>query len=83
MRKIIAVISLTLDGVMQAPGRPDGDRRGAFEHGGWALAYNDRVMMETMGKGMAGGTVAVRATHLPGLLRRLARTQRQPACLGH
>ena len=23
MRKIVAVISLTLDGVMQAPGRPD------------------------------------------------------------
>ena len=36
MRKIVATISLTLDGVMQAPGRPDEDRRGGFEHGGWA-----------------------------------------------
>ena len=53
MRKIVAVISLTLDGVMQAPGRPEEDRRGGFEHGGWAGAYNDPVMMQTMGKGMA------------------------------
>ena len=53
MRKIVAVISLTLDGVMQAPGRPDEDRRGGFEHGGWAGAYNDPVMMQSMVKGMA------------------------------
>ena len=53
MRKIVATISLTLDGVMQAPGRPDEDRRGGFEHGGWALPYRDKVMMEAMGKGMA------------------------------
>jgi dihydrofolate reductase len=55
MRKIVAVISLTLDGVMQAPGRPDEDRRGGFEHGGWALAYHDPVMMKAMGEGMAQG----------------------------
>ena len=24
---------------MQAPGRPDEDRRGGFEHGGWATSY--------------------------------------------
>ena len=53
MRKIVAVTSLTLDGVMQAPGRPDEDRRGGFEHGGWALPYSDSVMMQAMGKGMA------------------------------
>ena len=55
MRKIVATISLTLDGVMQAPGRPDEDRRGGFEHGGWAGAYNDPVMMKAMGEGMAQG----------------------------
>ena len=55
MRKIVATNSLTLDGVMQAPGRPDEDRRGGFEHGGWARAYNDAVMMKAMGEGMAQG----------------------------
>jgi len=53
MRRIVATVSLTLDGVMQAPGRPDEDRCGGFEHGGWAVAYNDSVMMDAMGKGMA------------------------------
>jgi dihydrofolate reductase len=53
MRKVVATISVSLDGVMQAPGRPDEDRRGGFEHGGWALPYFDPVMMEAMGKGMA------------------------------
>jgi hypothetical protein len=28
---------MTLDGVMQAPGRPEEDDRDGFEHGGWAL----------------------------------------------
>jgi len=44
MSKIVAFTSLTLDGVMQAPGRPDEDRRGGFEHGGWATPYADSVM---------------------------------------
>jgi dihydrofolate reductase len=39
MRKIIVFTNLTLDGVMQAPGRPDEDPRGGFEHGGWAVPY--------------------------------------------
>jgi dihydrofolate reductase len=53
MSKVVVTNSLTLDGVMQAPGRPDEDRRGGFEHGGWALPYADAVMGEEMGKGMA------------------------------
>jgi dihydrofolate reductase len=38
---VVAMIGITLDGVMQAPARPDEDRRGGFEHGGWALPYSD------------------------------------------
>jgi dihydrofolate reductase len=53
MRKIVAVLSLTLDGVMQAPGRKDEDTRGGFAHGGWAGPYFDPVMMKTMGEGMS------------------------------
>jgi dihydrofolate reductase len=34
--KVVVFENLTLDGVMQAPGRPDEDPRGGFTHGGWA-----------------------------------------------
>ena len=40
MSKVIVFTNLTLDGVMQAPARPDEDRRGGFEHGGWGAPYN-------------------------------------------
>ncbi len=39
MSKVVVFTNLTLDGVMQAPGRPDEDRRGGFEHGGLATPY--------------------------------------------
>ncbi|MET0554433.1 MAG: dihydrofolate reductase family protein [Vicinamibacteria bacterium] len=55
MRRIVAVVSLTLDGVMQAPGRADEDRRGGFAHGGWAQRFFDPVMLEAMGEGMSQG----------------------------
>ena len=54
MRKVVVFTSLTLDGVMQAPGRPDEDTRGGFEHGGWALPYNDEVMGKVLAENMAG-----------------------------
>jgi dihydrofolate reductase len=53
MRKVVVTNSLTLDGVMQAPGRADEDVRGGFDRGGWALPYNDPVMGRVMGEGMA------------------------------
>jgi dihydrofolate reductase len=39
MGRVIVFTNLTLDGVMQAPGRPEEDRRGEFTHGGWATPY--------------------------------------------
>ena len=55
MSKVVVVNNMTLDGVMQAPGRPDEDTRGGFEHGGWAQPYNDPVMARKMGEGMSAG----------------------------
>jgi len=39
MRKVVVFTNLTLDGVMQAPGRREEDFRGGFQHGGWAAPY--------------------------------------------
>jgi dihydrofolate reductase len=55
MSEGVVIEHLTLDGVMQAPGRPDEDLHGGFEHGGWAVPNNDEVMGRVMGKGMAQG----------------------------
>jgi dihydrofolate reductase len=55
MREITVFNSISLDGVMQAPGRPDEDPRGGFQHGGWALSYADPVMAAVAGEGMARG----------------------------
>jgi dihydrofolate reductase len=55
MRDLVVIEHVTLDGVMQAPGRPDEDRRGGFEHGGWAVPNTDDVMAGVMAEGMADG----------------------------
>ncbi len=43
MGKIVVFENVSLDGVMQAPGRPDEDLRGGFQHGGWGIPYADPV----------------------------------------
>jgi dihydrofolate reductase len=55
MGRLRVVESLTLDGVMQAPGRPDEDTRDGFEHGGWAIPYVDDGMGRAMGEQMGRG----------------------------
>jgi dihydrofolate reductase len=68
--KVVVVENVTLDGVMQAPGGADEDARGGFPYGGWGHRYVDRVMAETMGKGMSeagsgdgGGMIFGRRTY--------------------
>ncbi|HSJ25984.1 MAG TPA: dihydrofolate reductase family protein [Longimicrobiales bacterium] len=48
MRKLVAGTFVTMDGVMQAPGGPDEDRDGGFEHGGWLVPYFDESIGESM-----------------------------------
>jgi dihydrofolate reductase len=59
MGKLVVVNSVSLDGVMQAPARPDEDTRDGFAHGGWAIPYNDEVMGRAMGERMAGNAGAM------------------------
>jgi dihydrofolate reductase len=55
MSRLVITNNLTLDGVMQSPSHPDEDRRGGFEHGGWAPPYADHVMASFMAKGIEQG----------------------------
>lgn len=44
---------VTLDGVMQAPGRPDEDMSGGFEFGGWSAPFGDAESNAIMRRLMA------------------------------
>jgi dihydrofolate reductase len=66
----VTVISgVTLDGVVQAPARPDEDTRGGFSHGGWAVPYGDEAATAAWGEVVAkatggGGFLLGRRTYL-------------------
>ena len=65
MSRLVVVNNVTLDGVMQAPGRADEDTRDGFIHGGWGAPYGDEVMGRVMGERMArpGALVLGRRTY--------------------
>lgn len=44
MRKLVASASVSLDGVMQAPGGPEEDPTAVFALGGWAFPYWDETL---------------------------------------
>jgi dihydrofolate reductase len=51
--RIVVSTFLTLDGVMQAPGGSEEDRRAGFEHGGWQEPYFDDAAGEAVVAGFA------------------------------
>lgn len=65
MRRVVVINHVTLDGVMQGPGRPDEDTRGSFEQGGWAAGNNDDVIGAALGERMAesGGLLLGRRSY--------------------
>jgi dihydrofolate reductase len=65
MSRIVVINHLTLDGVMQGPGRPDEDTRDGFELGGWAGPNIDEVVGAAMGARMpqSGGLLLGRRSY--------------------
>jgi dihydrofolate reductase len=55
MTKVVVINDVTLDGVMQSPGRADEDTRDGLTFGGWASANTDAVMMKALGARMGDG----------------------------
>ena len=48
MRKLIVLSFTTLDNVIQAPGGPEEDPTGGFEHEGWVAGYLDDFLLNVM-----------------------------------
>jgi dihydrofolate reductase len=59
LMKVVVLNHMSLDGVIQSPGRPDEDARDGFAHGGWAAAGGDEVMAKWVGPGGSGGAGAM------------------------
>src|SRR5262245_16582522 len=62
MRKVIVNEFLTVDGNAQAPGGPEEDTSGGFQHGGWHMQYGEGSGMAKM-IGEAGGFLLGRRTY--------------------
>lgn len=53
MGKVIVMNWVSLDGVMQSPGRPDEDTREGFVRGGWGVPYSHEAAVAKMGERMS------------------------------
>ena len=49
MRRLVVNTFVSLDGIMQAPGGPEEDPTGGYEHGGWSVPLWDDRMNQAMG----------------------------------
>lgn len=73
MRKVIASVWMSLDGVVQSPSSPDEDPSGGFDRGGWHPRYFEDVSMAWMLANIQGaggyllgrGTYEIFAAHWP------------------
>ena len=65
MRQLVVGTFTTMDGVMQAPGGPNEDRKGGFQHGGWLVPYLDETFGASMDEWMkrAGALLLGRKTY--------------------
>jgi dihydrofolate reductase len=65
MRRVIVNEWMSLDGVVQAPGAPDEDTSGGFEHGGWSLPYFEETAQQSVVESLteAGGFLLGRRTY--------------------
>jgi dihydrofolate reductase len=63
MSRVVVINNVTLDGVMQAPGRADEDTRGGFEHGGWAVPYEAMASLMGERSGRTGAMLFGRRTY--------------------
>jgi len=69
--RVVVVNHLTLDGVMQAPGHAEEDRRGGFDHGGWATGgADDPKVAAAFGErlGTPGGALLLGRRSYEGML---------------
>ncbi len=57
--RIIISDFMSLDGVVQAPGGPEEDTDGSFEHGGWSMPYFDPEVMGSAIDDVMQGTEAL------------------------
>ena len=53
MGQLVVDMFVTLDGVLQAPGEPDEDREGGFDHGGWQAPYFEEESGQRIGEHLA------------------------------
>ena len=53
--RIVVMNHVSLDGVMQSPGRGDEDTRDGFDRGGWASSRSDELVGQAMSERMAAG----------------------------